>query len=70
MRIVSSQIVVMKDMLYDSQCQKCGKTLYFEVAEFDADGTCYVARCCKLVYWASPHNVVISVEPDEWSEDQ
>jgi len=54
-----------RQILYHSACGVCGSSLTWE-AQFDADGTTYVAQCCHKTYFMSiPLTVDITVQDTE-----
>ena len=58
------QIASFQEALYHAECGVCGENLPWE-AEFDADGTNYVAECCKRQYWMNPYQVLLTFEEGE-----
>lgn len=46
--------------LYKAACPTCGNQIEWR-AEFDADGTDYLAYCCGKYIRMSPHTVTVTI---------
>jgi hypothetical protein len=64
MKVENEKVYSFSECLYKANCCVCGDELTWE-AEFDADGTDYMADCCGKVYHMSPHTVKVTISKIE-----